>query len=76
MAVFIPTGVTAITDAFIGDLFLDTPENRKRQPHAVPLAFHVVNRPHTKEAEPIPRCDNLSPSKLAAEGTRQSYKLF
>jgi hypothetical protein len=46
------------TDSFINDLirvFLDTPKNRKREPHAVPLAIHITSRPHMGPAKPITR---------------------
>ncbi len=72
LAVAIPTTVTARTDSFIDDLvrvFLDTTENRETQPHAVPLAIFVANRPHAGDAEPVPRRENLSGPKLVAEGT-------
>ena len=60
-------------DGFIDDLinvFADTPENCRRQPHVVPLAMHVTSRPHDGDAsEPVPRRPILSlPSKLIAEG--------
>jgi hypothetical protein len=72
LAVKIPTSVTARTDSFIDDLiriFLDTIENRRLQPHAVPLAVHVANRPNAGPDEPIPHRENLSGAKLEAEGT-------
>jgi hypothetical protein len=72
MAVHVPTTVTARTDSFIDDLirvFLDTPENREREPHAVPLAIHVTSRPHMGPAEPVKRRGLLSAPKLEAEGT-------
>jgi hypothetical protein len=71
MAVHIPTTVTARTDSFIDDLirvFLDTPLNRERWPHAVPLAIHVTSRPHAGPAEPVKQRDILSGPKLIAEG--------
>jgi hypothetical protein len=71
MAVHVPTSVTARTDSFIDDLirvFLDTPLNREREPHAVPLAIHVTSRPHAEGAEPIPRRGIVSAPKLIAEG--------
>jgi hypothetical protein len=71
MAVQIPTNVTARSDSFIDDLirvFLDTPWNRARQPHAVPLAIHVTSRPHAGDAEPIKRRELMSKPKLIAEG--------
>ena len=59
-------------DGFIDDLihvFWDTPSNRERLPHAVPLAMHVTSRPHAGEAtEPLPRREILSAPKLKAEG--------
>jgi hypothetical protein len=72
LAVSIPTTVTGRTDSFIDDLirvFLDTDDNRATQPHAVPLAIFVSNRPHAGDAEPVPRRENLSGPKLEAEGT-------
>lgn len=72
MAVHVPTTVTAITDSFIDDLirvFLDTEWNRRAQPHAVPLAVYVTNRPHAGDQEPVTRRENLSIPKLKAEGT-------
>jgi hypothetical protein len=72
MAVIIPTSVTGRTDSFIDDLirvFLDTPKNRDREPHAVPLAIHVTSRPHMGPAEPVTRRGLLSDPKLIAEGT-------
>jgi hypothetical protein len=71
MAVGIPTKVTARSDSFIDDLirvFLDTPLNRAREPHAVPLAIHVTSRPHAGDAEPVKRRDIVSNPKLVAEG--------
>jgi hypothetical protein len=49
-------------------VFLDTPLNRKREPHAVPLAIHVTSRPHAGDAEPIKRREIVSNPKLVAEG--------
>jgi hypothetical protein len=71
MAVSVPTTVTARTDSFIDDLirvFLDTPLNREREPHTVPLAIHVTSRPHLGEAEPVKRRGLVSAPKLIAEG--------
>ena len=71
MAVHVPTNVTARSDSFIDDLirvFLDTPRNRAREPHAVPLAIHVTSRPHAGAAEPVPRRELVSQPKLIAEG--------
>jgi hypothetical protein len=72
MAVVVPTTVTGRTDSFIDDLirvFLDTPTNREREPHAVPLAIHVTSRPHLGIHEPVMRRGLLSDPKLIAEGT-------
>ena len=71
MAVQVPTTVTARSDSFIDDLirvFLDTPLNRAREPHAVPLAIHVTSRPHAGSDEPIKRRELMSKPKLIAEG--------
>jgi hypothetical protein len=73
MAVKIPLSSTARVDGFIDDLicvFLDTPANCERAPHAVPLAMHVTSRPHAGDhVEPIKRRNILSLPKLLAEGT-------
>jgi hypothetical protein len=71
LAVGIPTTVTARSDSFIDDLirvFLDTPLNREREPHAVPLAIHVTSRPHAGDKEPVKRREIVSNPKLVAEG--------
>ena len=76
MAVEIPVdtaGSVGRVDGFIDDLinvFLDTPENCKRQPYVVPLAMHVTSRPHAGDSnEPITRRNLLSVPKLLAEGS-------
>jgi hypothetical protein len=72
MAVEIPTTVTAQTDRFIDDLirvFLDTPINREREPHTVPLAIHVTSRPNMGKAEPLKHKGLVSAPKLETEGT-------
>ncbi len=72
MAVNLPIDSDSRTDGFIDDLitvFLDTPQNRSRSPHAVPLAMHVTSRPHAGNNEPITRRNILSDAKLIAEGT-------
>ena len=60
-------------DGFIDDLinvFVDTPNNCRRQPHVVPLAMHVTSRPHAGDAKkPTPRRTLLSLPKLLAEGS-------
>jgi hypothetical protein len=70
MAVESPTTVTARTNSFVDDLirvFLDTPLNREREPHAVPLAIHVTSRPHFRVDEPVQRRKIASAPKLKAE---------
>ena len=73
MAVSIPTRTTSRVDGFIDDLinvFLDTEDNCRRQPHTVPLAMFVTSRPHAgNKTEPIPRRAILSLVKLEAEGS-------
>jgi hypothetical protein len=57
-------------DGFIDDLincFLDTEENRAKQPHVVPL-MHCTSRPHAGLEEPIKRRDIMSGSKFVAKG--------
>ena len=73
MAVLLPMSKAGgRVDGFIDDLinvFADTPENCRRQPHVVPLAMHVTSRPHAGDSdEPIPRRPILSLPKLIAEG--------
>jgi hypothetical protein len=50
-------------------VFFDTHTNRQQQPHTVPLAVYVANQPNAGTAEPIPRRENISETKLIAEGT-------
>jgi hypothetical protein len=67
----VPTSLTAKTDGFIDDLttvFRDTPQNRERAPHTVPLAMHVTSRPHAGPDEPVTRQNILADHKLVAEG--------
>lgn len=71
IAVPIPTTLNARFDCFIDDIiqvFLDSPENRRRQPAIVPLAVFATLRPHAGDDEPVPRRPLLSPTKVAAEG--------
>jgi hypothetical protein len=73
MAVVLPMSrAGGRVDGFIDDLinvFADTPENCRRQPHVVPLAIHVTSRPHAGDGnDPIPRSHILSIPKLIAEG--------
>ena len=78
MAGCVPVTHTARVDSFIDDLincFLDTEENRARQPHVVPVAMHCTSRPHAGTAEPIARRDILSGPKLIAEGTPAEEQL-
>jgi hypothetical protein len=77
MAVVVPVTITARTDGFIDNLmqvFLDTPDNLKRAPHAVPLAIHVTSRPHAGPSEPIQRRSLLSDVILIAEGTPEEIQ--
>jgi hypothetical protein len=71
LSVGIPVTSTSCTDSFIDNLiliFLDTPENCRKCPHAVPLAIHVTSRPHAGATEPIKRRPLLSLEKLEAKG--------
>jgi hypothetical protein len=77
-AVAVPVTSTIKTDGFIHDLivvFLDTPANRARAPHCVPLAVHATSRPHAGPAEPIPRRNILGDAKLLAEGTPDELQI-
>jgi hypothetical protein len=72
IAFHILTTVTAQTDSFKDDLirvFLDTPLSRAHEPHAVPLAIHVMSQPHMGTAGPVQCRGLLLAPKLAAEGT-------
>ena len=63
--------MTSYRDCFIDDVIdchLGTPENLHRAPHIVQLAVQALSRPHSGEAEPVPRKPLLSPEKLEAEG--------
>jgi hypothetical protein len=56
MAVYFPDTHTAQVIGFIKDLinyFLDTQQNRAKQPHVVLLAMHCISRPHVGGAKPI-----------------------
>jgi hypothetical protein len=78
-AVLVPVTTTTKTDGYIDDLMnvcLDTPENRERAPHAVPLIMHLTSRPHAGEQEPIPRRGILSKPKLLAEGTHAELQIL
>ena len=59
-------------DCFIDDIinvFLGTEKNLIREGHTVPLAVHLLSRPHSgDDNEPVPRRPLLSPEKLKAEG--------
>ena len=72
LAVNIPTDDMGRADCFIDDIIkvmLDRPDNIIRHATATPLAVFACARPHAGNGEPIPRRENLSPSKLEAEGT-------
>ena len=80
MAVILPMSKAGgRVDGFIDDLinvFADTPENCRRQPHVVPLAMHVTSRPHAgDEHEPVPRRPILSLPKLVAEGRPEEIQI-
>jgi hypothetical protein len=77
-AVAVPVTSTVKTDGFIDDLilvFLDTPKNRARAPHCVPLAVHATSRPHAGPSEPIPRLNILGDAKVLAEGTPDELQI-
>lgn len=67
MSVLSPKSDGGIVDGFIDDLisvFLDSPENRIRNTQAVPLAMHLMSRPHAgNDREPVPRREILSQAK-------------
>jgi hypothetical protein len=79
LAVGIPLSVTSRVDGFIDDLicvFLNTRDNLKRAPHAVPLAMFVTSRPHAgDDHEPIQRRNILSLPKLVAEGSPDEWQV-
>ena len=71
-AVELPIHSTSRKDCFIDDIiavFLDTIANRRREGHVVPLAVHLMSRPHAgDDHEPVVRRPLLAPDKLSAEG--------
>ena len=71
-AVQVPTTLDSRKDCFIDDIinvFLGTPTNLEREGYTVPLAVHLLSRPHAGEdQEPIRRRPLLGPDKLDAEG--------
>ena len=80
MAVVLPMSKAGgRVDGFIDDLinvFADTPDNCRRQPHVVPLAMHVTSCPHAGDAnEPVPRRPILSLPKLIAEGRPEEVQV-
>jgi hypothetical protein len=79
MAVAIPPVITGRVDGFIDDLinvFPDTVENCRRQPHVVPLAMFVTSRPHAgPDREPILRRAILSLEKLLREGAPSEIQI-
>jgi len=68
----VPTGSRSCRDCFIDDIIdckLDTAASSKRLCHIVPMAVHVMGRPHAgDDLEPVPRKPILAPEKLEAEG--------
>jgi hypothetical protein len=55
MAVCIHVTHTARVDGLSDNLinmFLDTEENREREPHVIPLTMHCTSRPHSGDQEP------------------------
>jgi hypothetical protein len=78
-AVEVPTTLASRKDCFIDDIisvFLESEENLRREPHAVPLAVHALSRPHRGDnVEPVPRRPLLAPDKLAAEGTPREVQI-
>jgi hypothetical protein len=71
-AVEVPVSLDVRKDCFIDDIivaFLGTERNLRREGHTVPLAAHVLSRPHAgDEAEPVPRKPLFAPSKQEIEG--------
>jgi hypothetical protein len=49
-------------------VFLDNPTNQERAPHTVPLAMHVISRPHARKDKPVTRRNILADHKLIVEG--------
>ena len=72
LAVSIPTASLGRADCFIDDIvnvMLDRPDNVARQAAATPLTVFACTRPHAGPSEPVHRREDLSLSKLEAEGT-------
>jgi len=78
MAYGIPVTIPSRTDDFVDDLInscIDDSEWLRRSGICVPLAVHVTSRPYAGEKEPIKRRPNLSPDKIAAEGTHAEVQM-
>jgi hypothetical protein len=74
----VSTSCNSIRDCFIDDIIdchLDTGEIKRRSGHIVPLAVHVMSRPHAGDKEPVPRKPLLSPDKLEAEGRSSEIQI-
>lgn len=78
MAYKIPTTCPSRTDDFVDDLInvcIDDEGWLERGGIAPPLAVHVTSRPHEGDNEPVERRPNLSPTKVAAEGTHAEVQV-
>lgn len=80
MAVEVPVSdAENVGNGFIDELinvFLDSPENCRCQPHVVLLAMHITSRPHAGDkAELISRRNLLSIPKLLAEGSPEEVHI-
>ncbi len=73
-----PPRPEGFADVYVDDtmtVFLDTPQNLKRAPHAIPTATAVAARP-SHHNEPLPREHLLSTDKYHAEGAPSEVKVI
>ena len=79
MAVNIPTTSLGCGDVFIDDIvkvYIDRLEQIQRHGASAPLAVHATMRPFTGDKEPFFRREQLSLSKLLAEGTPKEIQMI
>lgn len=78
-AVSMPVGSGSRKDCFIDDIdnvFLGTKKNLEVEGFIVPLAAHLMSRPHAGEKEePIPRKPLFASNKLDAEGRPSEIRI-
>lgn len=78
-AVVVPVGLQSRKDCFIDDIinvFLGTRENLGTECFSIPLAAHLLSRPHAGDGnEPVPRKPLFAANKLEAEGRPSEIRI-